>query len=461
MFSSALRASLVLALALPALACSAPLDSDVTSSEAAIGTAISSSPHYKPSAELRALLAPVVEAGVLDAASWSTLAPHLASLPKRESADARAMVVLLTERTFRLDAAVRAELVTLATSWGYRVEGRTKVEEILATSITEADTELARLAPLARVTDGTVVLGVVDGGFDWRHPALVSHFLVNPGEIPENHLDDDGNGHVDDVHGLGHHDADVDYESTFSNTAHGTHVAGIAASGSEAVKLVGAVAYNPSLAQRAFEYLAGRGARVVNMSQSHWSDIPATLAVIDRHPDVLFVVSAGNYGKELGVGDHTPEQSLAANNRPNLLKIAAANEDGTKEVDTCFSATLADLGASVPFASATPGTSYVYRVKTSQAAPLVANTAAKMRLLSPSLTPAAVAELLRRTVTTSPEWKPLTRAGGLLAPTRALRAAAVVALRAQGLSVSAAAAKITSDDAERRALVAAVDALEL
>ncbi|KAG2438008.1 hypothetical protein HXX76_005622 [Chlamydomonas incerta] len=47
----------------------------------------------------------------------------------------------------------------------------------------------------------TVVVAVVDGGFDTRHPDLAGALWVNPGEIPGNGVDDDGNGFVDDVNG--------------------------------------------------------------------------------------------------------------------------------------------------------------------------------------------------------------------------------------------------------------------
>lgn len=40
----------------------------------------------------------------------------------------------------------------------------------------------------------TVVVAVVDGGFDTRHPDLAGALWVNPGEIPGNGIDDDGNG---------------------------------------------------------------------------------------------------------------------------------------------------------------------------------------------------------------------------------------------------------------------------
>ena len=48
--------------------------------------------------------------------------------------------------------------------------------------------------------DGTVV-AVIDTGIDYNHPDLDANIWVNPGEIADNGIDDDGNGFVDDVHG--------------------------------------------------------------------------------------------------------------------------------------------------------------------------------------------------------------------------------------------------------------------
>ena len=47
----------------------------------------------------------------------------------------------------------------------------------------------------------TVIVGVVDSGVDINHEDLKSIIWTNPKEIPNNGIDDDNNGFVDDVHG--------------------------------------------------------------------------------------------------------------------------------------------------------------------------------------------------------------------------------------------------------------------
>jgi subtilisin family serine protease len=46
-----------------------------------------------------------------------------------------------------------------------------------------------------------VVIAILDSGIDLDHDDLWAKLWTNPGEIPDNGIDDDGNGLVDDVHG--------------------------------------------------------------------------------------------------------------------------------------------------------------------------------------------------------------------------------------------------------------------
>lgn len=59
-----------------------------------------------------------------------------------------------------------------------------------------------------------IVVAVIDGGVNINHPDLVDNIWSNPGEIPDNQIDDDQNGFVDDYYGWnfnsGHHDVSND-----------------------------------------------------------------------------------------------------------------------------------------------------------------------------------------------------------------------------------------------------------
>jgi cell wall-associated protease len=54
---------------------------------------------------------------------------------------------------------------------------------------------------LAKKKSSTVIVAVIDSGIDIEHKDLEGKIWVNPKEIPNNGIDDDKNGFVDDMHG--------------------------------------------------------------------------------------------------------------------------------------------------------------------------------------------------------------------------------------------------------------------
>jgi len=50
-------------------------------------------------------------------------------------------------------------------------------------------------------TSSTVIVAVLDSGVDVEHEDLRDNVWVNPGEIPDNGIDDDRNGYIDDING--------------------------------------------------------------------------------------------------------------------------------------------------------------------------------------------------------------------------------------------------------------------
>src|SRR6202000_1110748 len=47
----------------------------------------------------------------------------------------------------------------------------------------------------------TVIVGVLDSGVDYKHEDLKDVMWTNPGEIPDNGIDDDKNGYIDAIPG--------------------------------------------------------------------------------------------------------------------------------------------------------------------------------------------------------------------------------------------------------------------
>lgn len=82
----------------------------------------------------------------------------------------------------------------------------------------------------------TIVICVIDNGIDDDHEDLAPNLWINQDEIPENGLDDDNNGYVDDYRGWN----TANDNNNISGGPHGTSVAGIiGARGNNAVGVAG------------------------------------------------------------------------------------------------------------------------------------------------------------------------------------------------------------------------------
>lgn len=97
------------------------------------------------------------------------------------------------------------------------------IETLLANNLTISDN-------WGFATGEGVFIGVLDTGIDISHPDISQNIWKNANEIPDNGIDDDNNGFVDDYYGW---DFANDDNSVFDNEVfdrHGTAVAGIIAS---------------------------------------------------------------------------------------------------------------------------------------------------------------------------------------------------------------------------------------
>ncbi len=82
----------------------------------------------------------------------------------------------------------------------------------------------------------TIVVAVIDQGFDMSHIDLLDNYFINRNEIVGNGFDDDGNGYVDDVSGWNCYTN----SPIHPNNNHGTHVAGtVGAKGNNEIGVTG------------------------------------------------------------------------------------------------------------------------------------------------------------------------------------------------------------------------------
>src|SRR5271170_3036220 len=103
---------------------------------------------------------------------------------------------------------LNAQTVSLKANWQNL---DLKTDSVFGISTEKAYTEL-----LKGKKHLTVIVAVIDVGVDINHEDLKSVIWTNPKEIPANHIDDDQNGYVDDLHGwnfIGGPTGDVQYEN--------------------------------------------------------------------------------------------------------------------------------------------------------------------------------------------------------------------------------------------------------
>lgn len=275
--------------------------------------------------------------------------------------------------------------------------------------------------------DGSIVVGVIDTGVDYTHPDLADNMWTNPGEIPDNNIDDEGNGFIDDVHGYNF----VSYNgNSLDDFFHGTHVAGtIGAVGNNGIGVVG-VNWNVQImslkfldsggggyisdAVAAVDYATmmrnlwlssgGTNGANIRLTSNSWGGGGYDQALVDAinaggDAGIMFVAAAGNDGSDADIFPMYP----AAYESDNIISVAATDSSDNLAYFSNWGLNSVDLGApGVNIYSTFPtyvtdamyyngfNTDYETISGTSMATPHVSGVAALAWSLNPS---ASVAEI--------------------------------------------------------------------
>jgi thermitase len=243
-----------------------------------------------------------------------------------------------------------------------------------------------------------VVVAVIDSGIDYTHPDLAANMWINTGEIPDNGIDDDDDGYIDDIYGINTAD---DSSDPADDNGHGTHCAGtIGAVGNNGVGVVG-VNWQVSLmagkflgsdgsgsnaaAIEAIAYAVDHGANVISAS---WGGGDNSRELYDaiayaRDQGVLFVTAAGNDGKNNDSTHFYP----ASYSLSNIIAVAATDANDQLASFSNYGASSVHVAApGVDIISTYPGGQYASMSGTSMATPHVAGLAALIKSLYPDMT---------------------------------------------------------------------------
>ncbi len=273
------------------------------------------------------------------------------------------------------------------------------------------------------ITKGSkdVTIAIVDSGTDWNHPDLLEQIWTNPNEIPDNGIDDDNNGKIDDIRGwdfvgnvtmndIQSGGWEEDNDPTNIRQSHGTHVAGCAAASTDNNIGIVSPAFNCSIipikcasdnpqaggiwrGYDAILYAARLGADVINCSWGGEGSSPAEQDVINTAIELgsVVVVASGNDGMNIDEGGQYPA------GYENVLCVGATMHSDDFGGFSNYGHVVTTYAPGYQILSTLPNNNYQAQTGTSMASPIVAGVAALVKSVHPDWTPLQIIRQIRST----------------------------------------------------------------
>jgi len=254
------------------------------------------------------------------------------------------------------------------------------------------------------VTKGNpdIIVGILDTGIDINHEDLANNIYVNTNEIPNNNIDDDGNGYVDDVNGWDFFSADKSVYDNATSDKHGTHIAGIIAAEENGIGIVGVAPKSRILplkfiegdvgytsdAIEAIKYAEHMGVKIINCSFGA-SDYNYALADAIENSSMLFVCAAGNNGGE-NVSVYPANYSFG-----NVVSASALTNEAVISASSNYGTTVDIAAPGKDIYSLNPENSYGFSSGTSQASAYASGVVALVKANREELTNKQLAELIK------------------------------------------------------------------
>ena len=257
------------------------------------------------------------------------------------------------------------------------------------------------------------LIAIIDTGINYKHEALQGNIWTNPGEIPGDGIDNDGNGVIDDVHGFNAAATDKKKAGDpLDDNDHGSHCAGtIGANGENSQGLYGVMhkanlmgvkfltANGGGSLKAAIDsvlYATKMGARITSNS---WGGGGFNQALYDafKASPAMHIIAAGN---ERNNNDARPAYP-ATFDLPNVISVAATDHNNKLANFSNYGATTVDLAApGVDILSSTSGSDKEYQKfsGTSMATPHVSGVAGAILTEYPEMSNEELKALLMGTV---------------------------------------------------------------
>lgn len=239
-----------------------------------------------------------------------------------------------------------------------------------------------------------ILVAVIDTGLEISHPKIKNQIWINNKEIPNNQIDDDKNGFIDDVNGW-----DFVNRTGFIRDphGHGTHVTGLITSASPQILVLPLRYYSAELSAldtilftaQAFSYAIQMGAQIINYSGGGPTSHPLEREILKlaEKKGILVVAALGNEGQNIDQHPYFP----ASYPYSNILRVGGVSQSGQRVESSNFSfekRMIYALGENVE--SALPNGKSGKMTGTSQATAITTGIAALMRLTHPGLSPSEV-----------------------------------------------------------------------
>ncbi len=282
-----------------------------------------------------------------------------------------------------------------------------------------------------------VLIAIVDTGTDTEHTDLKANLWINPKEIPDNGIDDDGNGKIDDVSGwdfvgdinqnqalAGQYQENNNPRPKYTNNSHGTHTAGCASAVTNNGIGIAGTGFNCRIIPikcaaddgsvrgifRGYEgilYAASLGAHFINCSWGGPGYSPVHQDIINQVFEMgsLVITSAGNESLNLDIDNMYPA------NYVNIMNVGSSNNNNQRSSFSNYGHNITVYAPGHNIYATMPNNQYANQSGTSMASPIAAGVCGLIKSVMKDYTPHKILRQIRSTsdnvMTTDPKLRPI------------------------------------------------------